>query len=47
MVRFTILWKRSIDAAAFERHYREAHIPLAEKMCQGVAPLHGEPHLRH
>ena len=33
MVRFIILWHdRPTDADAFDRHYREVHIPLANKM---------------
>src|SRR5437763_12808203 len=32
MVRFIVLWKRPKDVDAFERHYREVHIPLAKKM---------------
>lgn len=33
MVRFIVLWKNTpTDASAFERHYREVHIPLARKL---------------
>ena len=32
MVRFIVLWKKPTDADAFERHYREVHIPLARKL---------------
>src|SRR3954468_23831719 len=33
MVRLIILWKNPpTDVDAFERHYREVHIPLAQKM---------------
>src|SRR5881392_863088 len=33
LVRFIILWKTTpTDVEAFERHYREVHIPLAKKM---------------
>jgi uncharacterized protein (TIGR02118 family) len=33
VVRFIILWKdKPKDVEAFERHYREVHIPLAKKM---------------
>ena len=33
MVRFLILWKsKPSNVEAFERHYREVHIPLAKKM---------------
>jgi uncharacterized protein (TIGR02118 family) len=30
--RFTILWSKPKDVDAFERHYREVHVPLAKKM---------------
>ena len=32
MARFVILWGKPKDAEAFDRHYREVHIPLAKKM---------------
>lgn len=33
MVRFIVLWKNTpTDVEAFERHYREVHIPLAKRM---------------
>jgi uncharacterized protein (TIGR02118 family) len=33
VVRFIILWKNTpTDIEAFERHYREVHIPLAKKL---------------
>ena len=33
MVRFIVLWKDTpTDVSAFERHYREVHIPLARKL---------------
>jgi uncharacterized protein (TIGR02118 family) len=33
VVRLIILWKNTpTDVDAFERHYREVHIPLAKKM---------------
>jgi uncharacterized protein (TIGR02118 family) len=33
MVRFLVLWKNTPkDIDAFERHYREVHIPLAKKL---------------
>ena len=33
MVRSIIFWKNTpTDVEAFERHYREVHIPLAKKM---------------
>ena len=31
MVRFLVLWETPEDPAAFERHYRDVHIPLARK----------------
>jgi uncharacterized protein (TIGR02118 family) len=56
MVRFLILWKnRPTDVEAFERHYREVHIPLAKKMAglrrytlsRNASPVRGgEPHYR-
>lgn len=30
--RFVVLWKEPIDRDAFERHYRDVHIPLAKKL---------------
>jgi uncharacterized protein (TIGR02118 family) len=32
MVRFLVLYNTPLDAEAFERHYREVHIPLARKL---------------
>jgi uncharacterized protein (TIGR02118 family) len=33
MVRFIVLWKNTPrDVEAFERHYREVHIPLTKRM---------------
>lgn len=32
MVRFLVLWDTPSDPAAFDRHYREVHIPLARKL---------------
>ncbi len=32
MVRFLVLYDTPADPAAFERHYREVHIPLAQKL---------------
>jgi uncharacterized protein (TIGR02118 family) len=32
MVRFLVLYDTPRDPAAFERHYREVHIPLARKL---------------
>lgn len=30
--RFIILWKEPSDREAFDRHYREVHIPLAKQL---------------
>jgi uncharacterized protein (TIGR02118 family) len=56
VVRFIILWKNTpTDVEAFERHYREVHIPLARKMAglrsytlsRNASPIRGgEPHFR-
>jgi uncharacterized protein (TIGR02118 family) len=55
LVRFIILWKnKPTDVDAFERHYREVHIPLAKKMSgvrrytlsRNTSPVRGEPHYR-
>jgi uncharacterized protein (TIGR02118 family) len=32
MVRFLVLYGKPSDADAFERHYREVHIPLAKQL---------------
>ena len=32
MARFIILWSKPKDVEAFDRHYREVHIPLSKKM---------------
>ncbi|MBO0792685.1 MAG: EthD family reductase [Ktedonobacteraceae bacterium] len=32
MVKFLILWDTPTDPVAFERHYREIHIPLAKQL---------------
>jgi uncharacterized protein (TIGR02118 family) len=32
MVRFLVLYNMPEDPAEFDRHYREVHIPLAEKL---------------
>jgi uncharacterized protein (TIGR02118 family) len=32
MVRFMVLYDQPEDAEAFDRHYREVHIPLAKKL---------------
>ncbi len=32
MIRFLVLYPEPVDVEAFERHYREVHIPLAKKL---------------
>jgi uncharacterized protein (TIGR02118 family) len=32
MVRFLVLYSQPDDPGAFDRHYREVHIPLAKKL---------------
>ncbi|MCA1835017.1 MAG: EthD family reductase [Actinobacteria bacterium] len=32
MIRFLVLYPRPTDLAAFERHYRDVHIPLTKKL---------------
>lgn len=32
MVKLVVLYKKPSDVAAFEKHYREIHLPLARKM---------------
>lgn len=32
MVRFLVLYDRPQDVQAFERHYREVHVPLAKQL---------------
>ena len=32
MVRFLVLYNTPQDPAAFERHYRDVHIPLTKKL---------------
>jgi uncharacterized protein (TIGR02118 family) len=52
VVRFIVLWQDTpTDTEAFDRHYREVHIPLANKMpglrryslSRNVAQVRGEP----
>ena len=52
MVRFIILWQDPpTDPEAFDRHYREVHIPLANKMAglrryslsRNITPVRREP----
>ena len=38
MVKLVVLYKKPSDTAAFEKHYREIHTPLARKM-PGVRKL--------
>jgi uncharacterized protein (TIGR02118 family) len=50
MVRFLVLYSTPLDAEAFERHYRDVHIPLARKLpglrrytiSRPAAPVRGE-----
>lgn len=52
--RFIVLWERPTDPEAFERHYRDVHIPLARKIpglrsyaiCDNPLPVRGEPYFR-
>jgi uncharacterized protein (TIGR02118 family) len=32
MVKLVALYKKPVDAAAFEKHYKEVHTPLTKKM---------------
>jgi len=49
MVRFLVLYDRPADPEAFERHYREVHIPLAKQLpglrrytlSRNMAPVRG------
>lgn len=52
MVRLVVLWRNEPeDVAAFERHYREVHIPLAKRLpglrrytlSRNPSPLQGDP----
>jgi uncharacterized protein (TIGR02118 family) len=48
--RFMVLWGTPSDPDAFDRHYREVHIPLATKLPglrryalgRNIAPIRGE-----
>ena len=43
MVRFIVLWKNTpTDVDAFDRHYREVHIPLAKKLAEPSPDLESE-----
>jgi len=52
--RFLFYWEQPTDPEAFERHYREVHIPLACKLpnlrsytiTDNVTPVRGEPYHR-
>ena len=50
--RFVVMWDTPSDPEAFERHYRETHIPIARKLPglrrytlgRDVSPVRGEPY---
>lgn len=52
--RFLVFWEQPTDPEAFERHYREVHIPLARKIpklrsyaiTDNSVPVRGERHFR-
>ena len=52
--RFLVFWETPTNPEAFERHYREVHIPLARKIprlrsyaiTDNSVPIRGEPHFR-
>jgi uncharacterized protein (TIGR02118 family) len=54
MIRLTVLYGHPEDPAAFDRYYREVHIPLARKMqglrgwtigkCQSASPGEAPPY---
>jgi uncharacterized protein (TIGR02118 family) len=53
--RLLVLWSTPTDVEAFEKHYREVHIPLARRMARlrsytissGIAVVRGtEPYFR-
>jgi uncharacterized protein (TIGR02118 family) len=52
--RFMVFWEHLTDPEAFERHYREVHIPLARKIpglrsyaiTDNPIPARGEPFVR-
>ena len=49
--RFLALYETPADPQAFDRHYREVHLPLLRQLpglrrytiSRGITPLHGEP----
>ena len=50
--RFLVMWETPSDPEAFDRHYRETHIPIARKLPglrrytlgRDVSPVRGEPY---
>jgi uncharacterized protein (TIGR02118 family) len=52
--RFLVFWEQPTDPEAFERHYREVHIPLARKipklrsyaLIDNLVPVRGERYFR-
>jgi uncharacterized protein (TIGR02118 family) len=52
MARFVVMYDRPSDVEAFERHYREVHIPLAKQLpglrrytvSHDATPVIGEPY---
>ena len=42
MVRFLVLYDTPADPEAFDRHYREIHIPLAKQLPR-PAQVHRQP----
>ena len=52
--RFLVFWERPTDLEAFERHYREVHIPLGRRIphlrsyaiTDNPVPVRGEPYFR-
>lgn len=52
--RFLVFWEQPTDPEAFERHYREVHIPLARKIpglrsyaiTDHPVPIRGERYFR-
>lgn len=52
MARFVVMYDPPSDTAAFERHYREVHIPLAKQLpglrrytvSHDATPVIGEPY---
>ena len=52
--RLLVFWEQPTDPEAFERHYRDVHIPLAREIpglrsytiTDNPAPVRGEPYFR-